>query len=342
MSKGQTTIHDIAEALGLTASSVSRALNGNSRISDATRKAVLEQAEKMHYRPNTVASGLRTGKTGILGVVIPLANRSFFGSVISGIEQVANKAGYNVLICQTGDDYEAEKRAIEALLNARVEGLAISVASMTKKFEHIERVKESNVPLILFDRTFDHINSSQILIDDYYGAFMATEHLIEQGCKLITHFAGFQHMTIYKSRAQGYKDALEKHGLLFDENLIIYNDTKEKSGDRAINELYEKNIAFDGIFSASDFGAIWAMKNLQKRGVRIPEDVAIIGFANEPFTELVTPSLSTVNQFPEKMGASVANLFLEEVAEKVEKRTSRKIILTPELIIRGSSLRTNN
>ena len=336
---GHSTIHDIAEALGLTASSVSRALNDNPRISEATRQAVREQAEKMNYHPNSVAAGLRTGKTGILGVVIPLANRAFFASIISGIERVANQAGYNVMICQTGDNYEAEKSAIEALLKARVEGLAISVSAKTKDFKHFERVKQANIPFILFDRTFDEIGTSEVVIDDRLGAMHATEHLIEQGCQRIAHFAGLQHINIYKNRTKGYLDALEKHGLPYNEQLIIFGDLKEGSGDAAVNTLYERGAQFDGIFSSSDFAAIWAMKNLQARGVRIPEDVAIIGFSNEPFTALVTPALSTVNQFTDDIGSSVANLFLKEIGLKKEQRIPKKIVLTPEIIVRASSLK---
>ncbi|MBL7814955.1 MAG: LacI family DNA-binding transcriptional regulator [Saprospiraceae bacterium] len=334
-----STIHDIAQALGLTASSVSRALNDNPRISEATRQAVKEQAEKMNYRPNLVAAGLRTGKTGILGIIIPLANRAFFASIISGLERVANQSGYNVMICQTGDSYEAEKSAVEALLRARVEGVAVSVSAKTLDFKHFDRIKQAKIPLILFDRTMDEIGASEVVIDDRLGAMLATEHLIEQGCRRIAHFAGLQHISIYKKRTKGYLDALEKHGLSYDENLVVFGEVKEGSGDAAVNTLYERGVSFDAIFSSSDFAAIWAMKNLQKRGVRIPDDVAIIGFANEPFTELVTPALSTVNQLADDLGSAIANLFLEEINVKKEQRKPQKIVLMPEIIVRESSKR---
>lgn len=339
--KKRVTIHDIAAASGFTASTVSRALQNDERISDATRIIIESFAVKMNYRSNAVASSLRTGKSKMIGVVIPLFNRTFFASIIGGIETVMKKTGYSVMICQSNDDYESEKAAISALIRARVDGIAISIAAQTKNFDHIQTIKNEQIPLILFDRTYDEIGGHQVMIDDFKGAKEATLHLIEQGCRKIAYFAGLQHITMQKNRTLGYKAALAEKGIAFEDKLMIISHLKEGSGDNAVNFLYENGVEFDGIFAASDYSAVAAMQNLQKRGVEIPKSVAIVGFSDEPFTALVTPALSTVNQHTNQMGQAVANLFMSLFENKIQPKLVNKIILEPELIIRTSSLKKN-
>lgn len=335
-------IKDLAEALGLTPSTVSRALRGNTRISEETRQRVKQQAKLMNYSHNSAAASLRTGKSKILGVIIPLANRSFFASVISGIETVANNGKYSVMICQTNEDSIREKAAVTALLKARVDGIAVSVSAGTTDFGHFQSVKDAQIPLITFDRTFDEIGAHQVLIDDRMGGKMATDHLIAQGCRRILHIGGRQHMTIYKNRTQGYLDSLKSAGIEVDDNLLIVNDTRENSASEAVQMLLEKGIAFDGIFAASDYAAIGAMKRLQSNGIQVPSEVAIVGFADEPFTKWVTPSLSTVNQHSEAMGNAIANLFLSLMDKKVDGPPPlNKVVLMPELVVRESSMRQN-
>jgi len=193
-----------------------------------------------------MAAGLRTGKSNILGVIIPVANRSFFASVIAGIERMANQAKYNVIICQTNEDIKREREAIEALLRTRVDGIAISVSANTIDFSHFELVKNAEIPLILFDRTYDAIGAHQVLIDDRLGAKKATQHLIQQGCRKIVHLGGKQHVSIYQARLKGYFDALQEAKIAIEENLIFYTNAKENSATQAINTLLEKGIDFDG------------------------------------------------------------------------------------------------
>jgi LacI family transcriptional regulator len=337
--KKRITIHDIAAASGFTASTVSRALQKDERISDATRILIESFAEQMNYRSNAVASSLRTGRSKMIGVVIPLFNRTFFASIIGGIETVMKQAGYSVMICQSNDEYESEKEAIRALMQARVDGIAISVAAQTSNFDHIQLIKNEQIPLILFDRTCAEMEGHQVIIDDFKGAKDATLHLLEQGCRKIAYFAGLQHLSTQKNRTLGYKAALAEKGIPFDDNLMIISHLKEGSGDHAVNLLYEKGIEFDGIFAASDYSAVAAMRNLQKRGVEIPKSVAIVGFSDEPFTALVTPALSTVNQHTNLMGQAVADLFMNLFQHKAQPKLVNKIILEPELIIRASSLK---
>ena len=293
----------------------------------------------MGFRPNVLAASLRNKKTKTIGVLISRINRPFLSSLISGIEETLQNAGYNTIIIQSNDSYKNEVNMTKVLYSNRVSGVICSLAMETQNTVHFQQFINSNIPLVFVDRVPKDIDACRVMIDNYSAGYKATQHLIDQGCTRIAHFAGLQHINIYKNRTKGYLDALEKHGLPYNEQLIIFGDLKEGSGDAAVNTLYERGAKFDGIFSSSDFAAIWAMKNLQARGVRIPEDVAIIGFSNEPFTALVTPALSTVNQFTDDIGSSVANLFLKEIGLKKEQRVAKKVVLTPEIIVRASSLK---
>ena len=219
MKNGKATIHDIAEKLQVTASTVSRALNNNPRISDATKKKVLKAARELNYQPNNIASALRSGRSKLIGVVVPTANRNFFSSVIRGIEEIANSVNYKVVISQSYDDYEKEMQTIEALLNVQVDGIIASIGKTTENVDHFKKIIKKGIPLVLFDRVTNELDVSQVVIDDYYGAFQATEHLINEGCKRIVHFSNSQNINIYKERKRGYEDALLKHGISVDPEL---------------------------------------------------------------------------------------------------------------------------
>ncbi|SMO94272.1 LacI family DNA-binding transcriptional regulator [Gracilimonas mengyeensis] len=342
MSTKKTTIHDIAKELDITASTVSRALKDHPRISDATKKAVLEMAEKMNYQPNSIAAALRRGTSNLIGVIIPTADRNFFASVIRGIEDVLNDTSYNVIICQSNDSVGKEKKNIQALLEARVDGIFASYAKETLDFSHYEDVQKSGIPLILFDRMQNAFDVDAVVIDDYLGAFKATEHLIDQGCRKIVHFSGPENVSIYRDRRRGYEEALKKHGIPINKEFIISSDLKLEAGKRLGNEIAGWDELPDGIFSASDYAAMGAMEILKKHDIRVPEDIALVGFSNEAFTELVDPALSTVDQHSKKMGKFTANLFLERIKDKEEsgkEHTPTKTVLNPELIIRKSSLK---
>lgn len=342
MSNKKTTIHDIAKELDITASTVSRALKDHPRISDSTKKAVVDMAEKMNYQPNSIAAALRRGTSNLIGVIIPTADRNFFASVIRGIEDVLNDTSYNVIICQSNDSVEKEKKNIKALLEARVDGIFASYAKETLNFDHYKDVQKSGIPLILFDRMQNAFNVDAVVIDDYLGAYKATEHLIEQGCRKIVHFSGPENVSIYRDRRRGYEEALKKHGIPLSEELIISSDLKLESGKNLGEEIAKWDELPDGIFSASDYAAMGAMEILKKNDILIPDDIAIVGFSNESFTELVDPSLTSVDQHSKKMGQFTANLFLERIRDKKEngkEHTPTKTVLNPELIVRKSSLK---
>ncbi|HMG89447.1 MAG TPA: LacI family DNA-binding transcriptional regulator [Chryseolinea sp.] len=339
MKKEKTTIHDIAKKLNVTASTVSRALNDNPRISDATKKAVQKTALKLNYHPNQIAAALRNGRSNIIGVIVPTVDRSFFSSVVRGIEEIANQAKYNVMICQSYDDYDKEVATVEALLRSRVDGIIASFAKQTRDFDHFLKAKERGIPLILFDRSNDELEVSHVVVDDYLGAFKATEHLIQQGCSRIAHFAGAQRISIYRDRLRGYKDALVAHGLALTENLVIESNLQLEDGRNSMAQLLKGKEMPDGVFSSSAFGILGALQVLKEKNIRVPQDVALVGFSNEPYTSFTEPSITTVEQHSLRMGNAAAEIFLEEVLDEDKKFIPQKIVLKPELIVRQSSMR---
>jgi LacI family transcriptional regulator len=339
MKKEKATIHDIAKKLNITASTVSRALKDHPRISAETKKAVIKTAQKLNYQPNNIAAALRNGRSNIIGIIVPTADRSFFSSVVRGIEEIANKAKYHVIICQTYDNYEKEVSIIEALLNSRVDGIIVSYAKETTNFDHFVKVKERGIPLILFDRSNEELEVSQVVVDDYIGAFKATEHLIQQGCKRIAHFTNTLKISIYKERLRGYKEALLHYGLKYDESLVIESNLQLEDGRNSMLQLLKLKNLPDGIFSASAFGILGAEQVCKEKGISIPSQIALVGFTNEAFTSFTEPPLSSVEQHSMRIGNAAAEIFLEEVALKDKKFIPQKIVLKPELIIRESSLR---
>jgi len=339
MKSGQVTIHDIARMLNISASTVSRALSGNPRISRSTRDKVKKLAEKLNYQPNVVATNLRTGKSKTIGIVVPHINRNFFSNVIGGIEEAANNAGYRVIITQTYELYEKEVESIKALMNARVDGILVSVSGGTKAYDHFDLIKKRGIPLLFFDRTIDEIETSRVMIDDFRGAHKAVKHLIDEGFKNIAHFAGPQHINIYKRRWMGYQEALKEGGLLCEKKILFIDNLTEEKGWKAAEKLIKLKRKPDAIFSASDISALGAIKYLKENGYGIPEDMAIVGFSNEPFTSIMEPGLTSVEQKGYLIGVSVANLLFEEILQSGGKERFKKVIIEPELIIRKSSLK---
>ncbi len=334
------TIADIARELNITAATVSRALNNHPRIKESTKQAVREMAIRLNYQPNKIASSLRLGRSNIIGVIIPSAEITFFGSVVHGIEKVANEKNYNVLIYQTNEQYEYEKKGIQTFLQSRVDGVLASISKETINLDHFAELKRRGVPLVLFDRASDLLGVSSVVVDDYTGAYEATRHLIKQGCKRIAHIGGQQHISIFNQRLKGYIDALNVSGISLEEDLIVYGKVSIDSGYACMQQLLATKNPPDAVFAVEDFTALGAIQALKDAGISIPEQVAIAGFANESFGAFITPSLTTVNQQTAIMGETAARLFFEglkkggPVAGAVQKK-----ILEPQLIIRASSSR---
>lgn len=335
----KTTIHDIAKKLNITASTVSRALNNNPRISEATKKLVHKTAKQLGYQPNNIAAALRRGKSHIIGIIVPTADRTFFASVVRGIEEVANNTDYKVIVSHSYDNLATEAKKIDALLSARVDGIIASIGKNTNEFSHFQRVLEKGIPLLLFDRITDELPVSQVVIDDYLGAYKVTEHLIKQGCRRIAHFTSPKKINIYKDRLRGYIEALKEYNIPFEQELVVESNMQLQGGRESMETLLKLDKLPDAIFSASDYGAMGAMQVLKSQKIRIPDQVALAGFSNEPFTSFTDPTLTTVDQQSFAMGNAIANLFFEQLQQGDKLYRPKKIILSPELIIRESSLR---
>lgn len=335
--KTKVTISDIAKELGIAPATVSRALSDHPEISSSTKKKVKTAAERLDYRPNKMASSLRSGKTKIIGVLIPTAEHLFFGSVIHGISNLASKHGYDILIYQSNESEEFEKKGIDTFIGARVDGILVSISKNTNDFSHFESVKDKNIPIAFFDRTHDDLAISSVCIDDYLGAYWATESLLKSGYKRISHISGPQHIKAFTERIRGYKAALNRYNLPFDPNLIFDGDISIEAGRKGIQYFLALENKPDAVFAVEDFTALGALKELKDLKIETPNDFGVIGFCNDLFGEHISPSLSTVDQKTVQMGEEAFQLIYELISKKGEKINPQKRILTPTLIIRESS-----
>ncbi|MBJ6367067.1 LacI family DNA-binding transcriptional regulator [Snuella sedimenti] len=337
MKASKTTIHDIAKALEIDSSTVSRALNDSPRVTQKTKDKILAKAEELGYQRNVLASNLRKNVTYTIGVIVPRISRHFFSSAIQGIEETAYQAGYNVIICQSLEQLEREKKIVETLLANRVDGVLMSISMETLDYDHLQTLKGSNIPLVFFDRHCDIPGNSNVLIDDFKGGFDATQHLIDKGCKNIVHFSGPQALEIYKKRFEGYKAALENNGIVFRDDLVFTSRLMEHDGFECAKEIISNNMDVDGIFSANDVAAIGAIKCLKQHSVRIPEDIAIVGFSNEPISRVIEPSLTTIDQPGFEIGKLAVNLLLEQIKDRSLITKGKSVVLESNLITRNSS-----
>ncbi len=321
---------------------MSRALNNRKGTSESTRKLVQETAGRMNYHRDRIAYSLRSGRTNIIGVIIPSAEINFFGTVIHGIENMANRHGYNVLIYQSNELPEFEQKGIATFLGTRVDGILASIAKETTDFRHYLEIKERGLPLVFFDRANDSLNIPSVVVDDFKGAWYATEHLINQGYRRIAHIAGQQHLKIFRDRLEGYKAALAANHLPVEQELIFNGNVSIEAGRQAIRHFLEQASPPDAVFAVEDFSALGAIKELKDRHVAIPDDFGVVGFANEGFGEHITPSLSTIDQQTVQMGKEAFKLLLEMIEEgggTVKSHTKSRIILEPVPIFRQSSQR---
>ena len=332
------TINDIAKELQTTPATVSRALNNHRSISEAKKKLIVETAEKMNYRRNTVASSLRLGHTKVLGVIIPSAEINFFGRVVHGIESKASLSGYNVIIFQSNELRDYEVRGIETLLSARVDGIMVSIAKDTAEYSHFLLAKNSKTPIVFFDRVNDDLGINSVTVNDNHGAYLATQHLIDQGYRRIAHISGPHHMKIFNDRLKGYMGALQANNIKVDFDLIMHGNVSVEAGRDAISRFMKLDNPPDAVFAVEDFTALGSVKELKDRQIRIPHEFGVIGFANEAFGEHITPTLSTIDQQTIQMGEEVFDLMMYQISNKNAKE-QKKIVLNPLPVFRESSIR---
>ncbi len=332
---GPATIKDIAKALGISASTVSRALKDHPDISRETKEAVNELAKKMHYKPNAVALSLKHSKTNTIGVIIPQIVHYFFSSVISGIEDVAYDAGYNVMICQSNEKYEREIINTQALLTNRVEGALISLSKETHEYGHLNNLEENGIPVVYFDRIPEETNVDNVIIDDRKAAYNATIHLIETGCTRIAHLAAPFNLGIGKKRLEGYKQALADHQVPFREEYVIVADSFELA-NQATRQLMHLPNPPDGIFTVNDHTAVGVLKTLEKINVQVPRQVAVIGFSAGFFSDITTPTLSSVDQHGYEMGVKATQVLLDRI-HSGQKGEGKTYYVETNLVIREST-----
>lgn len=333
----RTTIKDIASALGIAPSTVSRALAGNVRVSAATRMLVAQKAKEMNYQPNVVASSLRTGRNDTIGMLVPRINRHFFSHVVSAVEEVLNPAGYTLLITQSHERLYNEEQSVNVLLNNRVAGILMSHSVETLEFNHILRAATEKVPVVQFDRVTTKVPGTRIINDNFTGGYLAVKHLIREGYKKIAHLTGSLRSNVYSERFKGYAYALEEAGMALDYDVIYENAiTRETGYDKAVKLL--KNSAVDAFFCAGDYSAIGVYDAARELNFTIPTDVGLVGFSDEPFAELMSPKLSSVEQNPYDMGLKAAQALIRAIEGDYSEESLEEIVPV-RLLVRGSSLK---
>jgi LacI family transcriptional regulator len=336
----RTTIYDIAKKLNLNASSVSRALSGNSNVSEKTKQLILKTAKELNYRQNSMASNLRKGENQTIGVVVPRINQNFFSNVIAGIEEVTYQKGYNLIICQSNESYEREVKCVDTLINQHVSCIFLSISADFENNDHLKSIADHGIKLIQFDRVDDTMDTYKVLTGNEEAAFEAVSHLIEQGYKRIALLEGPQNLNIFRLRKAGYLEALKKHGFPIINELIRENAWTRELGAKATEDLLALPEPPDAIFaSTSDFAALGVLDVAQREGIKVPQQLGICGFSNEAFTEITQPSITTIDQFSKEIGKNVANLYFQKMKKGVNIDEQKVVNIKPQLIIRNSTLK---
>jgi LacI family transcriptional regulator len=336
------TIKDIAKALGLSTSTVSRALRGSHEISSDTKKLVIEYAEQFNYRPNPIALSLKERRSHSIGVVVCEIANNFFSQAINGIESIAYNRGYHVIISQSHESYEREVVNVEHLASRSVDGLLVSLSTETDRIEHFKNLHDKGFPIVFFDRITDEIETHKVVADNYKGAYDVTQHLIDSGYTKIAHLTSASHLSISKERLNGYKAALIDNNIPVNEAYIkncnhggmIYKELED-----AVKSLVALKDRPDAIFSTGDRLSISCLSVLKTLGLKVPDDMALAGFSNSPLVELLNPSLTAVKQPAFEMGQTATELLIKLIESKRAVTEFETVVLQTEVIVRDSSAR---
>lgn len=335
MKSHRTTIKDIAKQLGISASTVSRALKNHPDISEKTKNAVVELSKKLKYRPNQIALNLRKSENKTIGIVIPQIIHYFFSSVISGIEDYSYKKGYSILLTQSNESYEREVKNINLLMNSGIAGVLISRTKETTNFAHFHKLLNYDIPIVFFDRSCPALKTDRVIINDEYAAYIATEHLLKTGCKKIIHFRGPKNLQISTKRQTGYLEALRNYKIPINKDYIIKCDNFDDAKIE-INNLLNKKVKFDGVFTVNDDTAAGAVIALKERKIKIPQQVSVMGYSNDLISKLISPKLSTIEQPGYLMGYTATKMLIERLESTQEIRPRTEVIST-KLILRDST-----
>lgn len=326
--KRQITIKDIAKKLGVSTSTVSRALQDHPDISVKTREAVKELAKILGYKPNMIALNLKHSRTNTIGVLVPEVEHYFFSTILNGVEEVAYKNNYSVMVFQSNESYMREVLIAQTFLANRVDGVLASFTKNTHDFSHFQQIVDNEIPLVFFDRERDEIHADSVIVDDYSGAYNAVTHLISKGCKNIALFSAPQHLVLGKNRLEGYKAALENHGIPFNSDLVYSCDTYDQA-EKISRSILKKHDRPDAIFAVNDLTAIGAMKVAKQQGLKIPDDIMFVGFENSRSSYICEPELTTVDQFGFELGKKATELLLSRIKlDSFDYKTEKKIVKT--------------
>ncbi|MFN8356197.1 MAG: LacI family DNA-binding transcriptional regulator [Spirosomataceae bacterium] len=332
------TLKDIAQQLGISISTVSRALRGMPEVNNETREAVLRLSKEVDYEPNMLATSLLKRQSNLIGVVVPNMDY-FFSTAVKGMDEAALEAGYTVVVCQSNESYGREVANVQRLLQSHVDGFIVSLSSDTQNTDHFKRIVKKEIPLVFFDRDCADIETTKVLLDNHAGAFQAVSHLLEQGFRRIAYLGGRTNLSISNTREQGYLDAITHFGLTVDDAINIHGDFDRNFAYQIVKELLTcQGERPDAFFAVSDRLAIGAFQAIKDLGLSMPQEVGLVGFNDEPIMSLLTPSVSSVSQPAFEMGKTAARLFIEQL-QRDSLESNRVEIFSPVLKIRTSSVR---
>ncbi|MEM9857272.1 MAG: LacI family DNA-binding transcriptional regulator [Bacteroidota bacterium] len=330
------TMTEIANRLGISHSTVSRALADNPRISAKTRKDVKDLAEELGYQANPLVTQLKKGQSRIIGIIVPDLSIHFFAKVIESIQKTLVEAGYSILLFNTSESISKEQKAVQACLMHRVDGVLAAISMQTKAFDHFERILKHEIPLVFFDRVANFLPVPKVVANDHKAAYNATKYLLESGCKCIAHITGSINLNNSNNRLYGYLDALNDHDIVTNESLIHYYEFEPASINKFIRKTISKHPEMDGLFVFNDYVANYAINVITQMDKKIPEDIAVIGFSDEPVATYMTPQLSSVRQVSSEMGNLTAEKIIS-IIKQDEVMINEKIVITPDLVLRDTT-----
>lgn len=335
------TIYDLARELNLSPATISRGLKKSSAVNNDTLARILNKAEEMGYRHNNFASNLRNKRTQTIGIIVPRLNSYFMTSVLAGIEDVASKERYHIIISQSLEKKELEKSNAITMFNKRVDGLLISLSYDTTDIQHLQPFFERHIPVVFFDRAFPTDECTCVAIDNYEAAYKAVTHLIEQGCKRIMHLAGNLSRDVYTDRLEGYRHALEENNIAYDDRFVHISKLGEQDGIDAASYILslDRSERPDAVFCANDMSAVYCMSRLKAHGIKIPEDIAFAGFNNDLVSRVVEPNLTTIDYPGYNIGEAAAAGLINILKGDVTTMKTTKLVLKAPLLIRDSSKR---
>ena len=335
----QTTIIDIAKSIGVSNSTVSRALHGHADISPETRQAVLDMAAQLDYQPNQLAYNLVKNRTNTIGMIVPEFTNSFFPNVIIGAHEVLTEAGYNLTIMQSNESYAVEVSNTKAMLANRIDGLLISLTQETNNYDHLKVFEKRGIPLVLFNRVCDQVDAPKVVVNDFDASFSAVEHLIQNGYERIAHLGGPLNLQVSRERLRGYRAAMEKYGKTIEENMVIQGMFSQQKARIYGKYLLDLENRPDAIFAVNDSSAIEIMLMALEKGIKIPDELGVVGFSDNPESAYIGPGLTTIRQPTAEIGKTTAKWILRLVESEEDVKLPNETVLKTELVVRGSSKR---